>query len=52
MLPNNKPQIYSTLDKPRCGFWVQRYHRGVEVQYAGTFAEAVAIVDGWIREDA
>ena len=51
-LPNRKPRIYSTLDKAGCGFWVDRFDKSLEVEYAGTFDEAVTIVDGWIREDA
>ena len=51
-LPNRKPRIYSTLDKPGCGYWVDRFHKKLEVEYAGTFDEAVSIVDGWIREAA
>ena len=51
-MPNRKPRIYSTLDKPSCGYWVDRFDRTLEVEYAGTFDEAVTIVSDWIRETA
>ena len=51
---SEKPRIYSTRATGGCGFWIDRVsYRGgrrLEVEYAGTFDEAVGIVNQWLGE--
>ena len=50
---NRKPRIYAALPAGRAGYWIDRWaDKGLEVEYAGTFDEAVTIVDGWNQEAA
>ena len=51
--PNRKPRIYSALPKGSAGYWIDRWaDKGLEVEYAGTFDEAVGIVNDWAKEAA
>ena len=50
--PTRKPRIYAALPNGRGGYWVERFAKDLEVEYAGTFDEAVGIVNDWTKEAA